>query len=99
MLLEIETMTNAWTLLKEIVAEQREEMVRLVSESIARSVSHNEIVPFTFYGDRAALLSVINDIRDEDVEWVEADGVVEVWGCHDVHEDIMMWRVHVDCTD
>lgn len=86
-------------LLQELLAEQREERITLIRDSIERSISHNEIVPFTFYGDRESLLSVIKDLRDEDVEWVEANGVVEVWGCDDVHEDIMLWRVHVDCTD
>jgi hypothetical protein len=96
--------------MNEIIAEQREEMITLIRDSIERSISHNEIVPFTFYGDRESLLSVIKDLRDEDVEWVkdlrdedvewvEANGVVEVWGCHGVHEDIMLWRVHVECTD
>lgn len=76
----------------------RSELICELTHAIDRSISHNEIVPVkNFHATREGLLTLLSDLRDEDVEWVESDGVVDVWGCHGVHEDIMLWRLLVDC--
>lgn len=81
-------------------ADERDELSVTLQTAIDRSISHNEIVPVpNFPADRKSTLSLLNDLLDEDVEWVLDDGVLDCWGCDEVHEDIMLWRLLVDCCE
>lgn len=52
-----------------------------ISEAIARSVSHNEIVRVTFAdGDLGAALSEVNAIAEDYDNTTENDGDEDVWG-------------------
>jgi len=77
----------------------KQELEMLLADAVERSISHNEIVKVDFYGDRASLIEMLESLDEEsDIEWVELDGVVDVWACDLGTEEGMTWRLDVTCA-
>jgi hypothetical protein len=71
-----------------------------LQEAIDRSVSHTEVVAVEFGGgDEADLVAELHTLYDGEINSVEADGKIDVWGYQtEAGDGEMDWRLSVTLT-